>query len=267
MDVIQQIQTVNPSVKGALFRRLLREPELAYLRQDGRILGFRVLPQSPLLTGFALIGMRKHTILAYRSEEVPPRLILFPTLAKLTDANYGLMKLMVEQVQITDDSFYGPVMCTGTLQSLVQSFLPQKEPEPLVVSQTPDQMVHIMNARENDQQAGEAQAAQGALDAYRSPGPSTDPVSAPAPAPAPAPEPEVKLSPDQMLMAQTFDSEQALINYTVHHFGVKQEILKALLNALLGQLHSTDPHHRIYQFQLLVAKLLQQKPEVITRHD
>ena len=85
-ELLEQLTDINPSVPDALFRRLLRDDELGYLREsDNSIIGFEVdLENSVPLSGFAKIGIQKHTILAYRSDlHELKKLILFPSMNKL----------------------------------------------------------------------------------------------------------------------------------------------------------------------------------------
>ena len=109
MDILEQIKTVNPSVAPALFRLLMRDESVAYLRENNGIIGFEILPTSKEIAGFALIGMRKRTVLAYRSEDTKPRLIIFPSMDKLFNHSFGLLGLTAKKVFIKSDNFRGKV--------------------------------------------------------------------------------------------------------------------------------------------------------------
>ena len=105
-----QIKSIDPSAKDALFRRLLYEQSLAYLRPNkNEIIGFNVnLANNDLLAGYAIIAIQKHTILAYKSDlDEQPKLILFPTIDKLRDPEFDLMRLNVERTLYDDDTFTG----------------------------------------------------------------------------------------------------------------------------------------------------------------
>lgn len=42
MTVKQQLENIDPSVKGALFRRIMSEEDLGYLREEDSIIGFEL---------------------------------------------------------------------------------------------------------------------------------------------------------------------------------------------------------------------------------
>lgn len=126
-ELLEQLNDINPSVPDALFRRLLRDDELGYLREsDNSIIGFEVdLEQSIQLSGFAKIGIQKHTILAYRSDlHEPKRLILFPSMNKLFNESYGLLGLTVIKTEYSSDSFKGKVLDRGLLQTVIADLTP-----------------------------------------------------------------------------------------------------------------------------------------------
>lgn len=126
-ELLEQLNDINPSVPDALFRRLLRDDELGYLREsDNSIIGFEVdLEQSIPLSGFAKIGIQKHTILAYRSDlHEPKRLILFPSMNKLFNESYGLLGLTVIKTEYSSDSFKGKVLDRGLLQTVIADLTP-----------------------------------------------------------------------------------------------------------------------------------------------
>lgn len=122
-----QIKSIDPSAKDALFRRLLYEQSLAYLRPNkNEIIGFNVnLANNDLLAGYAIIAIQKHTILAYKSDlDEQPKLILFPTIDKLRDPEFDLMRLNVERTLYDDDTFTGKLQKTGTLNDVARDLLP-----------------------------------------------------------------------------------------------------------------------------------------------
>lgn len=126
-ELLEQLNDINPSVPDALFRRLLRDDELGYLREsDNSIIGFEIdLEQSVPLSGFAKIGIQKHTILAYRSDlHEPKRLILFPSMNKLFNESYGLLGLTVIKTEYSSDTFKGKVLDRGLLQNVIADLTP-----------------------------------------------------------------------------------------------------------------------------------------------
>ena len=127
-ELLEQLTDINPSVPDALFRRLLRDDELGYLREsDNSIIGFEVdLENSVPLSGFAKIGIQKHTILAYRSDlHEPKKLILFPSMNKLFNDSYGLLGLTVIKTEYSSDSFKGKVLDRGLLQDVIADLTPR----------------------------------------------------------------------------------------------------------------------------------------------
>jgi hypothetical protein len=126
-ELLEQLTDINPSVPDALFRRLLRDDELGYLREsDNSIIGFEVdLENSVPLSGFAKIGIQKHTILAYRSDlHELKKLILFPSMNKLFNDSYGLLGLTVIKTEYSSDSFKGKVLNRGLLQDVIADLTP-----------------------------------------------------------------------------------------------------------------------------------------------
>lgn len=129
MAIREQVKNINPSVKGPLFRRVMRDQELVYLRKDKGIYGFEVnLEESQDLSGFALIGIQKHSILAFKSDlEEDLRLILFPTLDKLSDNAFDLRPLTVTKYFFDNEDFKGSPLDRGSLGDLVKEYLPETD--------------------------------------------------------------------------------------------------------------------------------------------
>ena len=124
MSIKNQFKTIHPSIPDALYRRLLREDTLAFLREDEGIIGFEIdFQQSPELSGFTLIGIKKHTVLAYRNEH-RYQLVLFPTVAQLQDKALDLGPLVVQKKRYMDNSFEGEVLATGTIGNLMRDLTP-----------------------------------------------------------------------------------------------------------------------------------------------
>lgn len=129
MSILEQIKEIDPSDKAALFRRLLYQKDLGYLRDkngDKKIIGFNVqLNQQEELSGFTIIAIQKHTILAYKSDlGEDEKLILFPSLDKLSDPSFEMDNLEVTREIYSDDSFNGQVVSKGTLSEVTRDLLP-----------------------------------------------------------------------------------------------------------------------------------------------
>ena len=127
MNINEQIKTLNPSVAPALFRRLMRDDDVAYLRDGDGIIGFEVLPDSKPISGFALIGMRKHTILSFRGEKKPLKLIIFPSMDKLFNPSMELLTLSAKKVFIESDTFNGEILGEGTVAELSRELTPPEK--------------------------------------------------------------------------------------------------------------------------------------------
>lgn len=133
-EIIEQINAIDPSVKDALFRRLLYEQSLAYLRQnDKKIIGFDLdLERNNSLAGYTVIAIQKHTIIAYKSDlNERSKLILFPDEAKSVDPEFQLNDLYVRKTIYRDDSFEGEVIVEGKFKDVVQDLLPSVKDDSL----------------------------------------------------------------------------------------------------------------------------------------
>ena len=142
MSIRQQLQTIYPSVKDALFCRLLTQEDLGYLRKDNTIIGFEVVLDQPNdLSGYAIIAIQKHTILAYNSDmDEEPRLILFPSMDKLEDPDFDLLDLIVERKIFDSDDFVGRQVQKGTLREVSEDLIP-----PFKQVEVSDEMAEEMN--------------------------------------------------------------------------------------------------------------------------
>lgn len=272
MDILEQIKTVNPSVAPALFRLLMRDESVAYLRENNGIIGFEILPTSEEIAGFALIGMRKRTVLAYRSEDTKPKLIIFPSMDKLFNHSFGLLGLTAKKVFIKSDNFRGKVLDEGTIADLVRDLTPPEKNVELP-DQVTEQMIRIMISEHSDQEEEDLEAAHASPERFKPIGssvPVPEPVDVP-PLENPyfAPEPpkvvDISLTPSQQVEQEVFANEHSIIDYVTMEFGVSRELLMKLLNALLLKTQGLTSEKRTHQFQQLVAKLLKEKPEVITK--
>ena len=142
MTIKTQIDAIDPSAKDALFRRLLLEEPLGYLRDGNTIVGFEVMLEQPReLCGYAIIAIQKHTILAYRSDlDETKRLVLFPEMAKLEDPEFELLDLIVQRKIFTEDTFNSPVLVEGPFRDVAQDLIP-----PYKKVEVSDEMASSMN--------------------------------------------------------------------------------------------------------------------------
>lgn len=124
-----QIRELSPSAKEPLFRRLMVDETVSYLREDNGIYGFEVVTDDEqTLSGFTIIGVQKHTIYAYCSDlDETPKLILFPPIEKLFDKAFELLDLKVKKTLITDSTFVGPRIGSGRLKDLVKDLTPPEK--------------------------------------------------------------------------------------------------------------------------------------------
>lgn len=153
-----QIQELSPSVKDALFRRLLYADNLAWLRDEkkkNQVIGFEVDLEDQELSGFALVAIQRHTIIAYVSDRgESPRLILFPTLETLFDPGFELLDLVVTRKEFADASFKGRETGHGRFGDMVKDLTPPNRkmdiPETVV-----EQMAAQMEEEEERPQTSE----------------------------------------------------------------------------------------------------------------
>lgn len=123
-----QIRELSPSVKDALYRRLLFAEDLAWLRDEKKkdtVIGFEVDLDGQELSGFALIAIQRHTVIAFVSDrDESPRLILFPSLEILFDPGFELLNLIVTKKEFTNAAFCGPVLGHGRFGDMVKDLTP-----------------------------------------------------------------------------------------------------------------------------------------------
>lgn len=282
MDILEQIKTVNPSVAPALFRLLMREESVAYLRENNGIIGFEIKPDSEEIAGFALIGMRKRTVLAYRSEDTKPRLIIFPSMDKLFNHSFGLLGLSAKKVFIKSDDFRGKVLDEGVIADLVRDLTPPEKNVKLP-DQVTEQMIRIMISEHSDQEEEDLESAHASPERFKPIGSSTTAPTGASPQTLVDDQPaEPKenpyfnqslsdvdsvtlIDPHQQVESRSFPNEHSIIDYVTMEFGVPRELLMKLLNALLVKTQGLSSEKRTHQFKQLVAKLLKEKPELIKK--
>lgn len=123
-----QIRELSPSVKDALFRRLMFAEDLAWLRDEkkkGIVIGFEVDLDEQELSGFALIAIQRHTVIAFVSDrDESPRLILFPALETLFDPGFELLNLIVTRKEFKDATFKGNTTGHGRFGDMVKDLTP-----------------------------------------------------------------------------------------------------------------------------------------------
>lgn len=148
----QQFALLYPSIPDALFRRLMMDETVAFLRDDKTIYGFRLTTEDKPLPGLVQIAVSKQHILAYvTSQEV----ILFPTVDVLGDATYQFDTVEVEKVRVLNDRFEFEPIRRGTLAYLASEYLPpykvldvsEETLEKMMVALTSADNIHAMTAR------------------------------------------------------------------------------------------------------------------------
>lgn len=117
----QQFALLYPSIPDALFRQLMMDESLAFLRKNNTIYGFRVTTDDKPLPGLVQIAVSKQHILAYVT---PKEVILFPSVDVLGDPVYQFNTISVEKVRVLDDSFRFEHIGRGTVAELSAEYLP-----------------------------------------------------------------------------------------------------------------------------------------------
>lgn len=291
MSLTEQLSGIDPSVPDALFRRLLYEDELGYLRNENTITGFELdLEQSVDLQGYALIAIQKHTILAFRSDLGEPyKLILFPSMDKLDDASFGLQHLTVRRKVFTNDSFTGDVVQEGLMNDVAKDLIP-----PFKEVEVDDDMAKAMRSSVREETLQKKKRPKRVTikpEAPRKPPVDEEPPFEDAPVDAPfdddpfdeapvehpdfdegpdafddgfnepfEPEPEPEPEPEEpkedervvKLKAQTFEKLHEVKDYATLHLNVRTEIASTVLDAALNKGQALS---RADQIKLAVAIL------------
>lgn len=268
MNLQEQIKTINPSVAPALFRLIMRDESTAYLRENNGIIGFEITEDSQTLEGFALIGMRKRTILAYRSESTKPKLVIFPSMDKLFNHSFGLLNLKAKKMLYRSDNFRGKELEEGIISDLVRDLTPPEKNVELPEHLT-EQMIRIMLSGHSDQEEEDNKPAKATLDRFKPVGDIENKESQPVAQNKPNPYFDITLEdvkqPHEIVAEKTFTSEPEVVDFVTITYGVDSAVLKKLLVALLVKTQGMDTKTRTVQFQQLVAKLLKERPEVMTK--
>lgn len=270
MSLRTQLENIDPSVPDALFRRLMVEDDLNYLRHDGKITGFEVdLDKSEELSGYAIIAIQKHTILAFRSDlDADMRLILFPSMDKLDDPAFDLLDLTVRRKVFSESSFSARIVSEGHLSEVAKDLIP-----PFRQVEIDDQMAadmrHTLQEDAFDVQTPNKPAPShtddpddDADDAPFEPNKTTVTTSKPTvhvSEPKPEKEPEDKSegfkrpTPSDPrgseMQEQTFNALSEVADYTILHFGLDSSLANSVTMAALNASKNEKT-------QIEVAKLL-----------
>ena len=148
----QQFALLYPSIPDALFRRLMMDETVAFLRDDKTIYGFRLTTEDKPLPGLVQIAVSKQHILAYVTAH---EVILFPTVEVLGDATYQFDTVEVEKVRVLNDQFEFEPIRRGTLAYLASEYLPpykvldvsEETLEKMMVALTSADNINAMTAR------------------------------------------------------------------------------------------------------------------------
>ena len=252
MSLIEQIKSINPSAKDPLFRRLLREEDLGYLRDGEKIIGFEIdTKKSRELSGYTMIAVQKHTILSFKSDlNEEDRLIIFPSMDKLFDESFELLDLTVIKQEFTNSDFNGRVLDKGVLRSVVSDLTP-----PLRSVELPQGMSEAMVQAMLEENASSVRAT-----ARPQPKPQPQPQPRPQPTPQPQPRPMPKPQPQEKemtkleeLRAQKFTDLADVSDFAVVYHGIPREIATQVINGALSA--STNPDVRIEVAIQLFGKL------------
>lgn len=290
-----QIRELSPSVKDALFRRLLFAEDLAWLRDEkkkDRVIGFEVELDGQELSGFALIAIQRHTVIAFVSDrDESPRLILFPTLETLFDPGFELLNLIVTRKEFKDATFHGISNGHGRFGDMVKDLTPPNRKVDI-----PDTVVEQMAgsiAREEAEQQPEPIQSVSPAPSVPKPAPVKEPEEPSyeeepyeegppegfdeepdnfedfqepgyddyddysgyeEPEPELEPEPKKELSRSEKLKAQTFGSLNEVIDFTVMKLGINRPLAVTLANKAMQS--KVSPEYRIQLAVNIFCKLI-----------
>lgn len=290
-----QIRELSPSVKDALFRRLLFAEDLAWLRDEkkkDRVIGFEVELDGQELSGFALIAIQRHTVIAFVSDrDESPRLILFPTLETLFDPGFELLNLIVTRKEFKDATFHGISNGHGRFGDMVKDLTPPNRKVDI-----PDTVVEQMAgsiAREEAEQQPEPIQSVSPAPSVPKPAPVKEPEEPSyeeepyeegppegfdeepdnfedfqepgyddyddysgyeEPEPELEPEPKKELSRSEKLKAQTFGSLNEVIDFTVMKLGINRPLAVTLANKAMQS--KVSPEYRVELAVNIFCKLI-----------
>ena len=238
MSLIEQIKSINPSAKDPLFRRLLRDEDLGYLRDGEKIIGFEIdINNSKELSGYTMIGVQKHTILAFKSDlNEEDHLIIFPSMDKLFDEAFELLDLTVIKQEFTNSDFKGKVLDKGVLRRVVSDLTP-----PLRSVELPQGVSEAMVQAMLEENANSVRAT-----SKPTPQPTSKPTQQPTPqlTQQPTPQPQQKeMTKLEELRAQKFTDLADIADFVVVYHSIPREIATQVINGALSA--SSNPEVRI----------------------
>lgn len=234
MVAIDQIKLVDPSVPPALFRLLLRDESVAYLREGDGIFGFEVSPKSDDISGFALIAIKKHTLLAYKSDlGQKPKLILFPSMEKLFDESFGLLDLTCAKKFYTSDEFKGRVVETGPVRELVRDLLPPIKEVPDISDDLSSEIARVMATQYNDIEAQDVLSYKPTFQDKREAKSVAMNQRPTIVQPVVTEKIEVQKHPTDALRDEKFSSIEQVISFCVMNYGADRAILDKLHKAIM----------------------------------
>lgn len=259
MSIINQLDTIPPSVKDALFRRLLYDNHLGYLRNhdNTEIIGFEVdLSVDQELSGYAIIGIQKHTILAYKSDfGEDKKLILFPSLSKIKDPEFNMLDIKVHRKIIRDDTFEGEIIKSGTLKQVAKDLMPPYE-KAVVSDELSENLKNEMreNLLNKKEEADESFASNNHNVDYNEPPQTMYDEQIPPEFDEPFNDNfnetgQQEISKQQQLKSQTFNSISDLSDYCILNLNIPKDFVSNVLNAALQSTNDT-------RMQIDVAVLL-----------
>lgn len=282
-----QIRELSPSVKDALYRRLLFADDLAWLRDEkkkDRVIGFEVDLDGQELSGFALIAIQRHTVIAFVSDrDENPRLILFPSLDTLFDPGFELLNLIVTRKEFKDAKFQGPSSGHGRFGDMVKDLTPPNRK--VDISDTVmEQIAGIIQQEEEDNKTvGDIESVSTAP-AIPKQATSVEPDYTEEPEYEDGPpegfdeepdsfdeytepgyddyadysdvtdEPEIELSRSDKLKTQTFNSLNEVIDFVVTKLGVNRPLAVTLANKAMQS--KVSPEFRIQLAVNIFCKLI-----------
>lgn len=285
-----QIRELPPSVKDALYRRLMFEENLAWLRDEkkkDRVIGFEVALDGQELSGFALIAIQRHTVIAFVSDnDESPRLILFPSLEILFDPGFELLDLIVTRKEFKDATFQGTISGHGRFGDMVKDLTP---PERKVdISDNVLEQIAVIIKKEETELTDKTKAEQKSMTPetnrnrisenqeyeeepnyedgppegfYEEPDNFADYEDYEEPAyddyenyEEPVEEPEEEMSRSDKLKVQTFQSLNEVIDFVVTKLGINRPLAVTLANKAMQS--KVSPQYRVQLAVNIFCKLI-----------
>lgn len=289
-----QIRELSPSVKDALFRRLLFAEDLAWLRDEkkkDRVIGFEVELDGQELSGFALIAIQRHTVIAFVSDrDESPRLILFPTLETLFDPGFELLNLIVTRKEFKDATFHGISNGHSRFGDMVKDLTPpnrkvdipdtvveqmagsiareeaEQQPEPIQSVSPAPSVPKPAPVKEPEEPSYEEEPYEGPPEGFDEEPDNFEDFQEPGyddyddysgyeePEPELEPEPKKELSRSEKLKAQTFGSLNEVIDFTVMKLGINRPLAVTLANKAMQS--KVSPEYRVQLAVNIFCKLI-----------